>query len=153
LIINFTQKINLNCRKIIQIFFKTLLIFAPRDFTKRKEAIIEALIARANAICDAHLRVSTEEVPKIFRQGLHYEPEATAEKPKDEKKGNGNGEEEEEKLEVTQEDEEESNVEKEEEANEEEKDGAETKTKEEEDNMAKNPSESDLEVILILLFY
>jgi len=38
------------------------------------------LIARANAICDAHLRLmSTEEVPKIFRQGLHYVPEKAPE--------------------------------------------------------------------------
>jgi hypothetical protein len=43
---------------------------------KRKAAIVEALLLRANAICDAHLRVSSQEVPKIFRRGLHCcEPE------------------------------------------------------------------------------
>jgi hypothetical protein len=50
------------------------------------------LIGRANAICDAHLWVSTQEVPKIFRQGLHYEPEAVGEKPKEKEETNSNEE-------------------------------------------------------------
>lgn len=37
---------------------------------KRKEAIIEALIAQTNAILDAHLVISTQEIPKSFRDGL-----------------------------------------------------------------------------------
>lgn len=38
-------------------------------------AIIEAHLARANILCDAHLRVSSQTIPKIFRNGLYYESE------------------------------------------------------------------------------
>ena len=51
-------------------------LLKKKDMEKRKAAIVEALLLRANAICDAHLRVSSQEVPKIFRRGLHCcEPE------------------------------------------------------------------------------
>jgi len=41
---------------------------------KRKSAIIEALLTRVNIVADAHLKISSQEVPKIFRQGLDYVP-------------------------------------------------------------------------------
>lgn len=37
---------------------------------ERKGAIIDALIAKTNALLDAHLKTSTEDVPKILRQGI-----------------------------------------------------------------------------------
>lgn len=36
---------------------------------KRKEAVTTALIERFNVIADAHLKISTQSVPKIFRTG------------------------------------------------------------------------------------
>lgn len=51
---------------------------------KRKAAIIEAHIARCNAMCDAHLHTTKQEVPKIFRNGMFCETEI-AEKLADEK--------------------------------------------------------------------
>lgn len=57
---------------------------------KRKSAIIESLIERTNIIADAHLKISTQEVTKIFRRGLRYSTEgaiapsdAEQKKPKD----------------------------------------------------------------------
>lgn len=79
---------------------------------KRKSAIIDALCARANAVADAHLRVSTQEIPKAFRKGLHCcetkigeeegaedkaeETEEKKEEEADEKNGGTEGSEEEE---------------------------------------------------------
>lgn len=39
----------------------------------RKLAIIEALICKANTICDAHLKISSLEIPPIFRNGLYFD--------------------------------------------------------------------------------
>lgn len=36
----------------------------------RRSLITDALIAKANILVDAHLSISTEEIPKIFRAGL-----------------------------------------------------------------------------------
>lgn len=40
------------------------------DMEKRKAAIISALFSKANVYLDEHLKISTQEVPKIFRDGL-----------------------------------------------------------------------------------
>ncbi|VDK58046.1 unnamed protein product [Anisakis simplex] len=36
----------------------------------RRAAIVDALLAKANCLADAHLAISTEEIPKSFRSGL-----------------------------------------------------------------------------------
>lgn len=57
--LNFYFTLNENFFNVYCLFFSAM--------NKRKSAIIDALYARANTICDAHLRVSTQEVPKMFR--------------------------------------------------------------------------------------
>lgn len=37
---------------------------------ERKGAIIDALIAKTNALLDTHLKTSTEDIPRILRQGI-----------------------------------------------------------------------------------
>jgi hypothetical protein len=49
-----------------------------QEMDKRKSAIIEALYARANVMCDNHLAISTEDVPQSFRLGLSIEPTTKA---------------------------------------------------------------------------
>jgi len=39
---------------------------------KRKEAIIEALFEQANFFLDDHLKISTQQIPPIFRKGLRF---------------------------------------------------------------------------------
>ena len=43
-----------------------------REMEKRKSAIIEALVAQTNVVADAHLKISTQDIPEIFRKGLYY---------------------------------------------------------------------------------
>ncbi|PAV85821.1 hypothetical protein WR25_11347 isoform A [Diploscapter pachys] len=53
-----------------------------KQMDERKGAIIDALIAKTNALLDTHLKTSTEDVPRILRQGI----EAILEEKKDETK-------------------------------------------------------------------
>uniref|UniRef100_A0A914HUQ4 Uncharacterized protein n=1 Tax=Globodera rostochiensis TaxID=31243 RepID=A0A914HUQ4_GLORO len=76
-ILELSDKI-LNVAKVeeVQQFFGTRTDIAELDLliksemVKRKEVIIEALYLRANCVCDAHLLISTQNVPDIFRRGL-----------------------------------------------------------------------------------
>lgn len=43
-----------------------------REMEKRKTAIVEALLAKANVLCDAHLKISSEDIPRCFRAGLPF---------------------------------------------------------------------------------
>jgi len=47
-------------------------LLAKQEIEKRRSTIIEALLAKAHALADAHLAASSEAIPKIFRKGLHY---------------------------------------------------------------------------------
>lgn len=40
---------------------------------KRKIAIIEALICKTNTLCDANLKISSQEIPASFRNGLYFD--------------------------------------------------------------------------------
>lgn len=39
----------------------------------RKNAIIDALVIKAETLADAHLAISTQEIPKAFRYGLNVD--------------------------------------------------------------------------------
>lgn len=65
------------------------MVYFLRDFEERKNAIIDALLVKANILGDAHLTISSEQVPYSFRKGLNYnnklENEENQKKTKDEK--------------------------------------------------------------------
>ncbi|KAI1720264.1 subtilase family domain-containing protein [Ditylenchus destructor] len=63
-------------------------LLAKEDMEKRKNAIIDALLAKVNIMADAHLAISSEEIPKSFRKGLKL----AADESKDAKEGNGQSE-------------------------------------------------------------
>lgn len=46
----------------------------------RKNAIIDALVIKADALVDEHLAISTQEIPKAFRHGLNVDVTTKTEK-------------------------------------------------------------------------
>lgn len=48
---------------------------------KRKAAIVEALFVKANLLLDEHIKISTQDIPKVFRDGIQL-PKADKGKPK-----------------------------------------------------------------------
>ncbi|VDM41821.1 unnamed protein product [Toxocara canis] len=54
------------------------------DMDGRRSAIVDALLAKANVLADAHLAISTQQVPKSFRSGLKLALAAKEDKPQTE---------------------------------------------------------------------
>uniref|UniRef100_A0A915CK82 Tripeptidyl-peptidase 2 n=1 Tax=Parascaris univalens TaxID=6257 RepID=A0A915CK82_PARUN len=42
------------------------------DMDARRSAIVDALLAKANVLADAHLAISTQQIPKSFRSGISF---------------------------------------------------------------------------------
>uniref|UniRef100_A0A915EHM6 Tripeptidyl peptidase II Ig-like domain-containing protein n=1 Tax=Ditylenchus dipsaci TaxID=166011 RepID=A0A915EHM6_9BILA len=67
-------------------------LLAKQDMEKQKSAIIDSLLAKANVLADAHLKISTQEIPKSFRKGLRNAADevATTDSTKDKKEPKSN---------------------------------------------------------------
>uniref|UniRef100_A0A915PW83 Tripeptidyl-peptidase 2 n=1 Tax=Setaria digitata TaxID=48799 RepID=A0A915PW83_9BILA len=50
------------------------------DMENRKNAIVDALVIKAEALTDEHLAISTQEIPKAFRHGLNVDVATKVEK-------------------------------------------------------------------------
>ncbi|KHN74920.1 Tripeptidyl-peptidase 2 [Toxocara canis] len=68
------------CKKILRKHVDTM----RRDMDGRRSAIVDALLAKANVLADAHLAISTQQVPKSFRSGLKLALAAKEDKPQTE---------------------------------------------------------------------
>ncbi|KAL3990463.1 Tripeptidyl peptidase II family protein [Acanthocheilonema viteae] len=55
-------------------------IIIKTDMENRKNAIIDALVIKADALVDEHLAISTQEIPKSFRNGLNIDVTTKTEK-------------------------------------------------------------------------
>ncbi|VIO89724.1 Hypothetical subtilase-type proteinase F21H12.6 in chromosome II, putative [Brugia malayi] len=55
-------------------------IIIKADMDSRKNAIIDALVIKADALVDEHLAISTQEIPKSFRHGLNVDVGTKTEK-------------------------------------------------------------------------
>uniref|UniRef100_A0A1I8F0V4 Tripeptidyl-peptidase 2 n=1 Tax=Wuchereria bancrofti TaxID=6293 RepID=A0A1I8F0V4_WUCBA len=55
-------------------------IIIRADMENRKNAIIDALVIKADALVDEHLAISTQEIPKSFRHGLNVDVGTKTEK-------------------------------------------------------------------------
>lgn len=58
------------------------------EMEKRKAAIIEALFAKTNLLLDEHIKISSQDIPKVFREGIQL-PKNDKSKPKANEKNAG----------------------------------------------------------------
>uniref|UniRef100_A0AC35F5A0 Tripeptidyl-peptidase 2 n=1 Tax=Panagrolaimus sp. PS1159 TaxID=55785 RepID=A0AC35F5A0_9BILA len=58
------------------------------EMEKRKAAIIEALFAKTNLLLDEHIKISSQDIPKVFREGIQL-PKNDKLKPKANEKNAG----------------------------------------------------------------
>uniref|UniRef100_A0AC34GVD0 Tripeptidyl-peptidase 2 n=1 Tax=Panagrolaimus sp. ES5 TaxID=591445 RepID=A0AC34GVD0_9BILA len=58
------------------------------EMDKRKAAIVEALFAKTNLLLDEHIKISSQDIPKVFREGIQL-PKNDKSKPKSNEKNIG----------------------------------------------------------------